>query len=360
MLYDELNICSRRNSVVSLVLPKQIQLLKADMEAEQRSDKSTVLSDGVKAVGSEATTGLIICMMRVLNLYKDIYGLISTEDKETETYMHQYGEVFSATDQGRIAYIHSDLISGIFRDRSHAYIGMPHLLKKRLSSLKLEDIELGSNLLDENGNSKKKGVYLPLGPVWRMSVKLRKRAKQMIKAGSDKVEKTDVMHTGMHQIFQLIIKHLEPLMEDAKSVRSCKHSISWYHEYRILCKSGNDEQATISDAMSKARSLMSGPLIGQVLSGSGLGDVDEGHIQSVLSRLFSGVDNDNSAMEGIFSQISSGEFDPSSISSFVSNLTKELDDEDAKELEDEDAKELEDEESDLNEYDEVVTYEDVD
>jgi len=303
---------------------------------------------------SSFTSGLIVELSRVLNLYKDVYGLISSEDEQVAHNMGLYKSIFSETGGDRIRDIHTDLILSVFRERAHEYIGMPHLLKKKIASLGLEDVQLGANLMDEDGKPKNRGVYLPIGPIWHMAVKLRKNAKEILAAGSNKIQKTDLMHTGMHHILYYIVLHLKEVMVDEKAARTCNHYSGYIHQYRILCQEETDGRPSFSEAMDKVRGIMSGPMLQQIISVTGL-DVDPDELEDITSKVLGGGDSEGGMdMEGLFDQLSSGNLDPESVSSLISNIGGFGAEEEKEEEYDED------DEIDIDEYDEHITFEEVD
>ena len=327
---------------------------------KENQDELTTVSDSSKIQTivsnvESATTGLVVQLIRVLNLYKDEYGLISANDKEVDEQMRLYGNVFDATAPDRIKDIHSDLICKTFHTDVHSYIGMPHLLKLRLSSMKLKDIELGSNLVDDEGKAKNRGVFLPLGPIWTMAVKLRSRAKLMLEAGSEKIAKTDLMNTGMHHILYLVVMHLDGMMSDEKAQRTCKNYCGWIHQYRILCEEQKSDRPSFSDAMNKVRGIMNGPMLQQIVAASGL-DVDIDDIQSVTDRIFGGSE-DSMDIEGVFNQLSSGDFNSETMGAFVNQISHMGE---RNYSEDEDDMDEDDDDVDIGDYDEHVTYEDLD
>lgn len=343
---DALVIPSRRDLLKDRMEIAKSAAASTDTETPPQSSDQNLTGEGVESF----TFGLIAQLMKVLRLYEDVFSLISSEDKQADAMMRNYAEVFSATKRDRIADIHSNLIRDAFAGREHEFIGMPHRLKQRLGELELKDIELGSNLLDEAGNPKKRGVFLPLGPIWRMSVKLRERAKELLKMGSSKITKTDLMNTGMHHILYLVVMHLEDRMGDAKAIRTCKNYANFIHRIRILGMEEGDGRPSFAEAINKVRGLMSGPMLQQIISGAGV-DLEAEEVEKITSRMF-GSDGEDGGIEDIFNQISSGEMTPDGISSMVSKLTNVRPDE--KEEKDDD----DEDDIGIDEYDEYTRYED--
>lgn len=257
---------------------------------------------------------LLEVMWTVVSLYEQHFhnggSLATEEDKRVRESLGIYAKLLDNCTEEEVLKLHRELYLDLFEDHRFEFVGVPRKLKEFLSSLSFEGksnlklrieqvnvptLEFGSNIRQPTG------TFIPLGPVYRMAVRLREMHKKRFVQGGQ-WQHSDPEANSMHRICLLVLQLLEPTMQ-GKDLRDCQNVMAYYKNKRVLALPEEEQSPfdQVKDVLSKidlsglARSfgmpddpnLNPNELINDLLSDEkGLADmIAGGNIDEAVNRL---------------------------------------------------------------------------